>query len=346
MFLRNHWYLAARADEIGDEPLARRVIDEPLVLYRTAAGRPAALEDRCAHRFLPLSCGRREGEDRLRCAYHGLLFDATGRCVEIPNQARIPPSARVRSYPAAEQHGFVWVWMGDQDLADARRIPDLSFHTSPDFTSTGDRLLIKAHYELITDNLLDLSHTEFVHGTSLGNEATRAAKVETTVEGGRIWVRRWVPDAPPVPAWKAVFSDYGGHVDHWLDTWWEAPATMVLEVGATPAGRDKRDGIRILNINVLTPETETTTHYFWSNSRGYAQGDPAVTRFWHQVTHDAFLEDKAILEAQQRAFGDRSLGDQQPVAIAADHGGVQARRRVAALLRAERAAPARETAPA
>ena len=106
MFLRNCWYAAAWDDEVTETPLARTILGEPVVLYRTAEGRPAALADRCCHRALPLSMGRLVGET-LQCGYHGLRFDTEGRCVAVPGQTTIPPGARVRAFPLAERHGWV-----------------------------------------------------------------------------------------------------------------------------------------------------------------------------------------------------------------------------------------------
>ena len=110
MFLRNCWYAAAWDDEVAEIPLARTILGEPVVLWRSADGRPAALEDRCCHRALPLSMGRPVGET-LQCGYHGLRFDTAGRCVAVPGQSTIPPGARVRAYPLVERHGWVWIWM-------------------------------------------------------------------------------------------------------------------------------------------------------------------------------------------------------------------------------------------
>src|SRR5271156_4921817 len=113
MWVRNAWYVAAWSHELGAEQiLARTICNEPVVLYRKSDGTVAVLEDRCCHRFAPLSMGRREGDD-LRCMYHGLKFAADGRCVEIPGQALIPPKAAVRSYPVAERGNWIWLWLGE-----------------------------------------------------------------------------------------------------------------------------------------------------------------------------------------------------------------------------------------
>ncbi|RYD91560.1 MAG: aromatic ring-hydroxylating dioxygenase subunit alpha, partial [Sphingomonadales bacterium] len=131
--VRNAWYVAAWVQDLADgKPLAMTILDEPIVLYRTATGRVVALEDRCVHRLAPLSLGRCEG-DNLRCMYHGLLFDPDGKCVEIPGQEMIPAKARVRAYPVVERHSWLWVWMGDPARADAALVPPVIGHDDPDW---------------------------------------------------------------------------------------------------------------------------------------------------------------------------------------------------------------------
>ena len=103
MFLRNYWYVAAYDHEITRHPLGRVILGEPVVFYRLEDGTPVALEDRCAHRHLPLSMGKLVG-DALQCHYHGLRYDKTGTCVRIPGQDMIPRSARVKSYPVVERY--------------------------------------------------------------------------------------------------------------------------------------------------------------------------------------------------------------------------------------------------
>ena len=99
MWIRNAWYVAAWTHEIEPGRIhARTIIDQPLVLYATSDGSIVALEDRCPHRFAPLSLGRLEG-DALRCMYHGLKFAPDGKCIEIPGQKLIPQSACVRRFP-------------------------------------------------------------------------------------------------------------------------------------------------------------------------------------------------------------------------------------------------------
>ena len=103
MLLRNAWYIAAWGDELGDAPLARRICNDPIVLFRDGKGRAAALADRCCHRAAPLSLGT-VVEEGIQCGYHGLIIDATGCCVKVPGQRLIPDDARVRSYPLVEKN--------------------------------------------------------------------------------------------------------------------------------------------------------------------------------------------------------------------------------------------------
>jgi nitrite reductase/ring-hydroxylating ferredoxin subunit len=85
-FVRNAWYVAGWSQDLGkDQLLARTILNQPVVLYRKADGGVAALEDRCAHRFAPLSAGRLVGDDRVQCLYHGLEFDPAGNCAKNPH---------------------------------------------------------------------------------------------------------------------------------------------------------------------------------------------------------------------------------------------------------------------
>jgi phenylpropionate dioxygenase-like ring-hydroxylating dioxygenase large terminal subunit len=132
-FIEDAWYVAAWDHEIGpDVLLARTLLGKPLVFYRREDGGVVAMDDRCCHRAAPLSIGRKEG-DCVRCLYHGLKFDPQGVCVEMPGQERIPPMARVRTYPVVERDRFVWIWMGAPDLADPSSILSFFWHASPEW---------------------------------------------------------------------------------------------------------------------------------------------------------------------------------------------------------------------
>ncbi|WP_043285941.1 aromatic ring-hydroxylating dioxygenase subunit alpha [Paraburkholderia oxyphila] len=338
-FLRNAWYVVAWCTDIKRELFERTVINESLVLYRTSENKVVCLSNRCPHRFAPLHLGRIV-DDRVECGYHGLVFDGSGRCTHNPHgDHKIPQAACVQSYLVEERHNLVWIWMGNKDLADPSKIPDFSCLTDTlKFSSVVGAIEMNANYELITDNLMDLSHVEYVHRGILGSDAISRGKTEVIDEGATLHSNRWCPDGLAPPAWDAMFGNYGKHVDHWLNMRWNAPAHMLLDVGITPTGKHRDDGIWMLGTDILTPSTEEKTFYFWGVSRAYALDDPAAGEAWVAAIDGAFSgQDKPMLEAQQRMIGNRDLWELNPVLIPADAGAVRARRKLAALIAAESA---------
>lgn len=349
MFLRNFWYVAAQDHEVQRQMLFRRtILDQPIVFYRTEQGRPVALEDRCCHRHMPLSHGVLKG-DNVECTYHGLLYDPSGACIHVPSQTTIPGEARVRSYPLVERYHWVWIWMGDPALADPDQIEDYHWTDDPDWRAKGERLDLAGNYQLLVDNLLDLTHLQFIHPTTLGTDAVAAAVVKTEREDRLVRVTRWVLDSPPPP----FFQKAGGfaadqHIDRWQIIEFTPPAFVRLDVGGAVAGTgapqgDRSQGFSMRNLNAITPETEKTTHYFWAQAHDFKIDDPTVTELLFQQVHTAFLEDITAIGAQQ-ANMDR-FPDTPQLDLNQDSGGLQARRIVDNLLAEERVGgPARATA--
>jgi phenylpropionate dioxygenase-like ring-hydroxylating dioxygenase large terminal subunit len=305
MFVRNTWYVAAWSHEVAPEGLFSRVITGiPVVMYRKEDGSVIALEDRCCHRGAPLSVGRREG-DCIRCMYHGLKFDSAGACVEAPAQQRIPPRAKVRSFPVVERHRWIWIWMGDPDLANPDAIPDTHWLDDPEWRSLAGYIHYDVNYLLICDNLLDFSHLPFVHPTTLGGPEDYAKvqpKIERIENGVR--VTRWTLniDAPP---FAAAVKEWPGKVDRWNLYDFTVPAILLMDSGMAPAGTGAPEGTRVGAIEfrscqALTPETENSTHYFFAQPHNFALDQPEVTRSVHQSIVDAFAEDRDIISAQQR----------------------------------------------
>ena len=146
------------------------ILEEPIALYRVPDGMSVALEDRCPHRFAPLSRGKVNGAN-LQCAYHGLEFSSDGACARNPwGDGSIPGAARVRTYPVVERDMVIWVWMGDPLLAQEKDVLDLSAHLhEPKQTAVWGAFRIRAHYEIVADNLLDLSHGAYLHKGTLSN---------------------------------------------------------------------------------------------------------------------------------------------------------------------------------
>jgi phenylpropionate dioxygenase-like ring-hydroxylating dioxygenase large terminal subunit len=297
MFLRASWYVAARASEVTRQPLGRVLLDEPVVLYRRQDGSAVALEDRCCHRHLPLSMGKVEG-DELRCGYHGLKFDAAGRCVEIPGQQSIPPQARVRAYPLVERYRWLWIWMGDPAQADAALIPSWWWADHPAWAFTQpEQIHVKCNYQLVSDNVLDVTHLAYVHASSIG--ASSITEFPATVERDerRVRLTRWIRDRPPPPLYKKA-GGFPGNVDRWQIVEHQPPCFSVNFAGCQDAERR----IDLMALSAPTPETARTTHYFFGFVRNFGLGDAETEAICSRDMVRVFREDIPVLEGQQRTL--------------------------------------------
>lgn len=304
------WYAAAWDVEVGRSLLPRTLCNRKIVLYRRRDGTAAALEDACWHRLAPLSKGRLDG-DNVVCGYHGLAYNAQGRCVFMPSQETINPSACVRSYPVAEKHRFIWIWPGDPALADPETIPDLHWNQHPDWAADGRTISVKCDYRLVLDNLMDLTHETFVHGSSIGNDAVAEAPFQTTHGERTVTVTRWMRDIEPPPFWAGQLGK-PGKVDRWQIIRFEAPATIAIDVGVAPAGTgapdgDRSQGVNGFVLNTITPQTDSTCLYFWAFARNYDILNQARTTQLREGVERIFREDEEVLEAQQTAM-DENVG--------------------------------------
>jgi phenylpropionate dioxygenase-like ring-hydroxylating dioxygenase large terminal subunit len=308
MYLRNQWYVAAWPSEIGAAPLARTFLDEPVVLFRAKDGSAHALEDRCCHRNLPLSLGKIEG-DNLRCGYHGLLFDTSGKCIEVPGQSQIPPGAFVRSYPLVEKWKLLWVWMGDPKLADPALIPDWHYLDDPAWVAAHGNdekpLLMRCNWELNNDNLLDLSHFAYVHAAGLGTGAPGEFP-QRTMRGERsVAMERFMPNQVPITL-LAKHSGASGNVDRWAGSDITAPCHCIVDAGFAPLGKFKAGEERPENAFgfraciTATPETERTSLMFYAQCRNFLIDNAEITKIFVTDFRNLFLEDIAVMEAQQR----------------------------------------------
>ena len=339
MLLRNAWYIAAWADEIGAEPLARRICNEPLVLFRDGAGRVGALADRCCHRAAPLSMGKAVGAG-IECGYHGIVIDVAGAVVTIPGQTRIPEDARVRSYPVVEKNQLVWVWMGEAARADATKIVDFHYHDDKArWPNRHDVYPIKANYMLMVDNLMDLTHLGYLHAKTVGGNPGQhvTAEMKTTRTPTGLKFTRWMKNSVPPPSYVKA-AGFAGRVDRVQEFEFVAPSSVLQWTGATDAGsntdnpqRDFRFQFRLFH--GLTPETETSCLYFWSAANGYRQDDPEATEQLYREIAPTFVEDRVMVEAQQARldeFGEAGLTD-----IASDANRMHMRRMVDRLIAEE-----------
>ncbi|MCM3562155.1 MAG: Rieske 2Fe-2S domain-containing protein [Hydrogenophaga sp.] len=343
-FPLNAWYAAAYDVEVGRSLLARTVCKHKLVLYRQTDGRVAALEDACWHRLLPLSMGRLEG-DEVVCGYHGLVFNAEGRCTHMPSQETINPSACVRRFPVAEKHRFIWVWPGDPALADESLIPDLHWNHDPAWAGDGKMIRVKCDYRLVIDNLMDLTHETFVHGSSIGNRAVAEAPFVATHGDRTATVTRWMENIEAPPFWAGQIQQargYKGPVDRWQIIRFEAPCTVAIDVGVAPAGSgapqgDRSQGVNGMVLNTITPETDNTCLYFWAFARNYSLNEQRLTHQLREGVAGIFREDELVLEAQQKAIEEHP--DHKFYNLNIDAGAMWARRLIDRMVVAERGTP-------
>jgi vanillate O-demethylase monooxygenase subunit len=332
--VRNAWYAAAWSDGLADGQLvARTIMDEPIVLYRKADSGVAAIEDRCAHRFAPLSMGKIVNGDRIQCPYHGLEYDGTGACVRNPHGTKnIPPRARVKSYPVVEQHKAIWIWMGDRP-ADAGKVPDFGvLDNVPELhTTKRDSIVIRANYQLVIDNLLDLSHTSYLHEGILGNQDTVESEITVEQDGDDVVVGRHATNSAPPGMFAQFWPNHPPRVDKFTKMRWMAPSTLRLLTGICKMGAPPDSGTGYHAIHLLTPENERSTHYFFTAVRfGVTTADEKLNRDLQKKVAEmrrfAFEEqDAPVIEAQQRIIeaADKPL---DPVILAIDVGPVRYKR--------------------
>ena len=327
MFLRNHWYAVAWDHEIKRSPFGRTICGEPIVLYRQTNGALCAFEDCCPHRLLPLSKGFLN-DDGLVCKYHGLRFDSRGQCIWMPGQEGIHKDAKVRTYPVAEKHRFVCVWIGDSALADEKKIPDLSWCSDPAWVFEGSTYHVKCNYQLLVDNLMDLSHETFVHPSSIGQHEILEAPIKVASDEKSVQVTRWMYNIDPPPFWAANLKSYE-KCDRWQICNFTLPANVMIDVGVARAGTgapegNRSQGVTGIVVNLMTPETDTSTWYHWGMARNFQTDDRGLTFRIRDGQAAVFTEDTEILESQQENILRRP--DRQLLNLKIDAGGVHARR--------------------
>jgi vanillate O-demethylase monooxygenase subunit len=338
-FLNNTWYVAANDHEFDQGLVSRTICNQPIVMFRTGSGEVAALQNRCPHRFVPLSLGK-QVNDTLQCGYHGLRFDRAGTCVETPNDdgARNPKS-QVRAYPAVERYGVVWIWMGAPEQADPTTIPMFGFMEDPRFAAPRSYCHMKGNYQLIADNLLDLSHVHYLHPGVHDGSDFASFRNEVRLDGETIWSMLWRPRYHLDEARRKLYGFASAEVEGQGHTRWDAPGVLLVHTAFWEHGKSIDDGVELPNAHLLTPETEFTTHYFFSAGRTNQLNDAEADRRVIDNVKAIFeTQDGPMIEAQQKALGAATdFLDHGPMILKADAAGVMARRLMKRKIREEAA---------
>lgn len=307
MLVKDAWYAGCRTGEIEEGPIGRTILGLPMVFFRPDPGQAAALLDACPHRGVPLSDGTITN-GRIKCPYHGIEFDAAGVCRFNPHIEGPPDRIKQRSFPVVERYGMIWVWPGNPAAADPGAIPDYSWFATPEkFTAGGGYTHVAADYRLIVDNLLDLSHGEFLHPQTVGTPgASEVVREKVWREGDAVHYLNLIPDMPPSRMFGAWSKSE--RVDQSAEMIWHPVSNLLLDLSIYPPGTDPSQGWRLPSAHILTPEDENNTHYFWAFARDFALGDDALTA---QIVAGGDLafrtEDKPVIEAAQRRLKETGI---------------------------------------
>jgi phenylpropionate dioxygenase-like ring-hydroxylating dioxygenase large terminal subunit len=325
-FIRDEWYVVAFAEEIGRALLKRTVLGDRLVMFRTRGGTPIGMEDRCAHRSYPLSAGVLDG-DTIVCGYHGLRYNKTGDCIEVPSQVRCPTGIGVRTFPLVERGPFVWGWFGDPSKAEPELIPPTPWLENNEWASSRDYFDLKCNYVSLHENLLDLTHLSYIHARSFGTPDYARAPYEVESKDGRFRITRRVSPTRLPPVWAEPTGLRHEHAARVATSEFTAPGLHVVSVRFFDAEvpESEQPVYEIRTCHVPTPQTHGSTHYFIVHSRDFALHDEGVTAFMREQLMTAFREDVEALTLLERVLAEADP-NRYEISIASDAPGVEMRR--------------------
>jgi vanillate O-demethylase monooxygenase subunit len=339
--VRNRWYIAAFAREITREPMERTLLGKPVALYRKEDGAPVAMYGLCPHRYFPLAKGKVRG-DALVCGYHGFVFAADGKCIEVPSQGTGTGFCQP-TYPIVERGPLCWIWMGEKDQCDPGLIPPYE-----DFGLGGDGwryssenyFHLKGRAQLLVDNLMDLTHLPYVHHHIGGGEAMANPKMteedrETSYRVSRTGKVPFSDFHAMVFGSEARFeglSDFLSLTDFYGPEFIRTslPVTLAIE------GRDEvpPELGSLYILHGITPETETSTHYFGFATRDFRLDSPELDEFQYRSDCMIRQQDVDAIEAVETRL-DEAAARQRELLVKSDAPAVKVRRRIQAMLNAE-----------
>jgi vanillate O-demethylase monooxygenase subunit len=338
-YLREAWYAASWDEDVTEKPIGLTLLDEPLVFYRNAAGAPIALSDTCPHRFAPLHMGKVTG-DIIACPYHGLQFGPDGKCVLNPH-GPIPAAAQIRAYPVTQRYGLLWVWMG-LGAADFEKLPVLPEFSIEGLTWVHGTIDVAANYQLVIDNLMDLTHVEFMHPMMGMPGSSYRVKYEAKAEGDTIYSISLLENEPTSTLIRLLWPKAPDHAKFNTIMSWRAPSNLMLGMSVTTVDGDLEDPVlRMPTAHILTPVTAASTRYFWAAARNVVTDNEQFSAMLKAGTEAAFQhEDEPMVAAVQARLAMPATKNIKQVLFKSDAGAVQARRVLERLIEAERAVSA------
>lgn len=293
----NCWYVAALGSEVSRDIISRRLLGTDVALYRTLAGEPVAVRNRCPHRSFPLAKGKLEG-DVLVCGYHGMQFDPSGRCVKMPSMPITPSNANVRGYPVVERGPLIWIWMGDADRADEALVPDTGWLADPGWKTVSGHYHLKSDYVAMHENLLDQTHFPFLHPGAIGTPEYARSELKVRRESQVIVIDRELKNSPPPGVYAMPTGLTGKPVHRYSEARFVSPAlhTAYARIEDPSPAAGALAEFRFNITHIFTPETNGSIHYWWFNSRNFKLEDAACDEFLHAASAKAYLEDVDALE--------------------------------------------------
>jgi vanillate O-demethylase monooxygenase subunit len=237
-----------------------------------------------------------------------------------------------------ERYAVIWIWMGDAKLAKPAEIPEFSYLSDREmFAACQGYSHIKGNYQLISDNLLDLSHVHYLHPTI--HEGSDFAKFTNKVqrEGDRVWSMLWRHHYHLGDAKRKFYGLNGEDVEGQGHSRWDAPGVLLVETAFWDHGKSIMEGVELPSSHLITPETEYTSHYFWGSGRTVDIHNEAITTGTAATMKAVFeTQDGPMVDAQQKKMGATTeFLEQKPIILQADAAGVMARRIMSRKIRDE-----------
>lgn len=339
--VRNRWYIAAFCSEIGREPIERRLLGLPVALYRRQSGEPVAMYGLCPHRYYPLAKGKVQG-DSLVCGYHGFVFEADGKCSKVPSQGTAAGFCQP-TYPIVERGPLCWIWMGDPQLQDPANIPpyeDFGLDQPGWHYSSPSYFHLNGRYQLLVDNLMDLTHLPYIHHHVDGGDSMKAPEIREEKRARSLRIVR-SGKVPFSQFHEAVFgpdarfeglSDFETLCDFYGPEFIRTslPITRSLDSGA-PIHPD----LGTLSIlHGITPETENSTHYFGFATRNFRLAHEDLDRAWVEADSRIRQQDVDAINAVELRL-DEGIKRQRELLVRSDGPAVKVRREIQHLLNQE-----------
>lgn len=325
------WYVAATSQEVGPEALFhRKLLGTSVVIYRDDQGQAIALHDRCPHRFAPLSDGTREGNE-ITCPYHGLRFNSGGFCTHNPHgKGALPNKQVVRTFPIVEKHGFLWIWMAEEQ-PDHSRLPDYPKLDEGPETGIGYTYMkLPVNYRMILDNVMDLSHVDHVHGEIITTRGKLSPLIPNVEESDSVISASWEwEQTPPILILNQFLPRPEEEARHWIKVSWSEPGNIQLSLYCAQDDTPVYEGPGQYDLHSVTPEDDEHTHYFFCSRRNHIEDDAEYNAFKIAAMHDAFEnEDGPLIAAAEGEMGGEDFFELKPMLLSNDLAAVKVRRRI------------------